>query len=135
MDLDVERGEIAKLRKYLKNWKKQVATHSAALQKPKADVITICGQIGTATSWLILLQQQLNAKLNAVSEATVIAKLAKRRSKRKTAPRVVSDAPPVCSRCGHLKSKHDRHGCAETSDDGNGFIAGCTCPEYRPEDQ
>lgn len=132
MDSEVDRQGIATLRKHIKLRKKGVAACNAALQKPKADVISLCGLIEAETAWLRYLQQQLNAKLNSTTEAAVVAKLAKRRGKKKPLSAEVQDR--ACSRCKHPKSTHDRHGCSHLTVNDFGFTAGCTCPEYRPED-
>jgi hypothetical protein len=122
------------LRSHIKARKKRVATHLAVLQKPKADVISLVSLIQAELEWLVWLQKSLNAKLNPTTESALIAKLAKRRGKKRPG-RVAVTAIPDCALCQHPRAKHDRYGCQFHAVEGR-FISGCACSEYRaPEEQ
>jgi predicted secreted protein len=126
--MEVDRSEIALVRKDIKLRKKSVSKLNAELQKSKADVTTLVARFLFELDALSKLQARLNALTNLVSEKAFKVKIARRSRKRATPkPEVIK-----CM-CTHFKERHDRYGCSYGEKDKiSGLITSCLCLGFTP---
>jgi DNA repair exonuclease SbcCD ATPase subunit len=123
---------VSDYRSVLKKTRKTILKFAQELQKPKADINTLLGQLNCQIRFMADIQRYLNSLQNHLSEQTVIDKALKRRKKKNSVHSASVKEDVFCLECGHeFEEFHDGLGCMQVVSDVNGLRVPCGCKNAR----